>query len=92
MDVNTKKVSLNLSLEEYLLDGNPITHMEAVVLFGVSCLRKCMSKLRVSGYRVRKQQISYIKVLTRINKVAVIEPPKNLPIKELEFTEWWIEQ
>ena len=37
MDVNTKKVSLNLSLEEYLLDGNPITHMEAVVLFGVSC-------------------------------------------------------
>jgi hypothetical protein len=31
-------------------------------------------------------------VLARVNKFAIVKPPKNLPIDEIVMTEYWVQK
>ncbi len=79
-----------VAAKEHLLGGNPLTRMEALVLFGCSNLPEVVFELKRDGHVVEKRSIAYAAAMVRINKHAVLKPPANLPIREIMFTEYWI--
>jgi len=64
--------------------------LEAIILFGVPDLTKLISDLRRDGYIIQTRQIAYAAAVTRVNRHAKLEPPANLPVKEISLTDYWI--
>ena len=62
-----KKVSL-LALREHLATGQPLTELEAIILYGAPNVPKAVSTLRRQGWTIDSQQIPYVKALRRLNK------------------------
>lgn len=81
-----------LAAKEHLLSGKPLTRMEALVLFGCSNLPEVVYELRKDGYVVEKRPVPYARAMVRINEFATLTPPKNLPIREIMFTEYWLQR
>lgn len=83
---------LNTAAKEHLVSGQPLTRLEALVLFGLSNLPETVYELRKQGWTVKTRPIPYATAMVRINKHAVLQPPANLPIREIQLTEYWIEK
>jgi len=81
---------LNLAAKEHMLEGNPLTRLEALILFGVSNLPELVYELRGDGHIVKARKIPFAAAMVRVNKHAVLQPPKNLPIREIMLAEYWI--
>ena len=79
-------------MREHLLSGNPITRMEALVLFGLSNLPELVYELRQQQFIVKSKKVTYATAMVRINKHALLKPPPNLPIRDIVFTEYWVSQ
>lgn len=79
-----------LAAREHLLSGEPMTRLEAIVLFGVPDLTKIISDLRRDGFIVHTRQLPYLAAVTRVNRHAVLQPPANLPVKEIMLTDYWV--
>ena len=62
------------------------------MLFGVQSLSVEIYRLKREGFKVKTRRIPFTKALVRLKKHMVIEPPKDLPHKEIMVTEYWIEQ
>ena len=86
----SKKHSGVVAAREHLISGHPLTLLESVVLFGVPDLTKIISDLRGEGFKIEKQRIAYAAALVRLNAHAELKPPANLPIREIQLTEFWI--
>jgi hypothetical protein len=84
----TNVTSLNLAAKEHMIGGNPLTRLEALILFGVSNLPELVYELRRDGYVVNKKNIPFATAMVRVNKHAVLQPPANLPIREIMLTEY----
>ena len=76
--------------EEYLLVGNRVTRLEAMVLFAVPDLTKIISDLRRGGYVIARQSVPLVSVLERVNLAARLQPPAALPVHEITLTESWV--
>ena len=85
------KYSAPDALRTFLLEGNPVSVLEATLLFGVQSARYEMLRLRKEGFIVKKQRVPMIKILARLNGMAVCQPPSNLPVREILITEYWIQ-
>ena len=85
------KYSAPDTLRTFLLEGNPVSVLEATLLFGVQSARYEMLRLRKEGFIVKKQRVPMIKILARLNGMAVCQPPSNLPVREILMTEYWIQ-
>ena len=85
------KYSAPDALRAFLLEGNPVSVLEATLLFGVQSARYEMLRLKKEGYIVKKQRVPMIKILARLNGMAVCQPPSNLPVREILMTEYWIQ-
>ena len=85
-----KKYSGVMALKEYLLEGNKVSNLEALLLFGVQNLQNEIRLMKQDNYLIKSNKVSMIKILTRINKFATCKPPKNLPVKEILSIEYWI--
>ena len=79
-----------MALREHMLDGHHVTLIEALVMFGVQALNRQLTTMKRTGYIIKSQTISMIKILQRLNKYAVCKPPKDLPTKEITMIEYWI--
>ena len=79
-----------LAMKEYLLSGKPITRLEAMVLFGVPDLTKPISVLRRQGWVIKSRWVPFASAVKRVNEYALLKPPENLPIRELQLTEYWL--
>ena len=89
--MSSNKGERYLAIKEHMLAGNPVTILEAGVVFGfVGGFTAFISKLRREGWVVDKRKISMVKAIIRINEYALLQPPENLPIKEIQLTEYWI--
>lgn len=88
--MNSINHGLVLAAREHLLEGKPITRLDAIILYGVPDLTKLISDMRRDGWIVQSKRIPYATAARRINEHAVLQPPKNLPIKEIQLTEYWI--
>ncbi|WP_412481117.1 helix-turn-helix domain-containing protein [Azonexus sp. IMCC34839] len=76
--------------KEHLAGGEPITRLEAMVLYGVSNLPDVVAEMRKQGWIIQSKQVAYAKALARVNQHAQLTPPKNLPIREIQLTEYWV--
>ena len=81
-----------IAVREYLATGAPITEIESCVLFGVTSLPGLLSIMRKEGYVFGSRKTTYAAALRRINEFATLVPPDNLPVREINLTEWWISQ
>ncbi|WP_423141782.1 hypothetical protein ACOYW6_13310 [Parablastomonas sp. CN1-191] len=79
-----------LAAREHLLSGQPMTRLEAIILFGVPDLTKLISDLRRDGFIIEARQINYAAAVVRVNRHAVLQPPANLPVKEITLTDYWV--
>jgi hypothetical protein len=77
---------------EHLLSGEPLTRLEAAVLYGLSNLPELIRELKAQGFQFGDRLVPYATAMVRINRHAVLEPPRNLPIREIMFTEYWIKK
>ena len=77
---------------DYLLTGEPLTVLEASVLFGMSYLHQMIDRLKKAGFRIEKRKITYALAIRRINEHTSLVPPQDLPIREIFFTEYRIQQ
>jgi hypothetical protein len=75
---------------EYLLSGNVITRLEAMVLFAVPDLTKIVSDLRKEGYSIGRQAVPLARAIRRVNEEATLVPPTALPVSEIQLTEYWV--
>ena len=80
--------SRELALKEHILGDQPITSLEGMILFGVANTTKTISDLRREGFVIKSKRIPYLHALRRINEVATLQPPTNLPLKEIHLTEY----
>lgn len=81
---------LSLALREFLLEGRPVTRLEAMALFGVQNLTADIKRLRQDGFIIKKRDIRLVEAITRLRKHMLYESPPNLPINEIFVTEYWI--
>jgi hypothetical protein len=81
---------LALAAREHLASGEPITRLEAIVLYGVANLPDVIKEMRKQGWIIKSRPISYAAAMTRMSKHAELRPPKNLPVREILFTEYWV--
>ncbi len=88
--MSNSRTQLVLGVKEHLLTGHPITQLECIVLFGVPSLTKVISDMRKEGYVIESKRVPFVAALRRINESATLEPPGNLPIKEVALTEYWL--
>lgn len=79
-----------LAAKEHLLAGNLITRLEAIVLFGLPDLPAMIRRMRDQGWIIKRRRSSFAAAVKRINDHAVLKMPKNLPIRELQLTEYWV--
>lgn len=88
---NSSSVSA-LAAREHLLSGKPLTRMEALVLFGLSNLPELVYEMKAQKFLFGTRKVTYATAMVRINQHAVLQPPANLPIREIMFTEYWVKK
>jgi hypothetical protein len=79
---------LNQAAKDHLLDGHPLTRLEALILFGVSNLPELIYEMKKQGWIIETKKVPYATAMVRVNEYAVFQPPKNLPIREILFVEY----
>jgi len=80
---------LALAAREHLASGEPITRLEALVLYGVANLPDIVKEMRRQGWVIGSRWVPYATAVARVNRHAVLQPPKNLPIRDVQMTEYW---
>ena len=78
------------ALTEYMIEGNRVSRIESLLMFGVQNLPEAIKAVKKKGFVVKKTQITMAKILRRLNKDLSCETPKNLPIRDIIMSEWWI--
>jgi len=81
---------LNIAAKEHMLAGNPLTRLEALILFGVSNLPELVYEMRQDSHIIKSKKIPFAAAMVRVNKHATLKPPANLPIREIMLTEYWV--
>ena len=88
--MKSKKYRGSDAMREHILDGNNISELEAIILFGVQSFHAKLTDLKRDGFILKSQRVPFLKIIRRVNNFAKYEPPKNLPFKEIEMTEYWL--
>ncbi len=88
--VNITRHGMTLAVREHLAAGQSITRLEALVLFGVANLPAIIKEMRDQGWVIQSRWIPYATAVRRINEHAVLQPPANLPVREIQLTEYWV--
>lgn len=79
-----------LALREHMLEGNRVSLLEALLIFGVQSLNAELARLKKDGFLIKSESVSMAKVIRRINEYATCQPPPALPFREIVMTEYWI--
>ena len=80
------------ALREHMLEGNLISLLEAMLLFGVQNPNAEFARIKKDGFPIKSRRVPMTKILVRANKFAQCKPPVELPHKEILMTENWIER
>ena len=88
--MNSARHGLTIAVREHLATGLPLTKLEAMVLFGVQNLPQVISDMRRQGWVIKSRLVAYAAATNRINRHAELKPPANLPVREVQLTEYWV--
>tara|TARA_Y100001958_G_C21093215_1_gene445679 strand:- start:613 stop:894 length:282 start_codon:yes stop_codon:yes gene_type:complete len=78
------------ALLEYMLNGKNISILEAILYFGVQSPNRAFTSFKRKGFLIKKKSASMAKIIVRINKNLKCNTPKNLPIKDINMSEYYI--
>lgn len=78
------------ALVEHMLSGNKISFIEASVIFGIGNLWNQIRLIKKKGFIIKSQKVSMAKIIRRMNEYCECRPPKNLPVRNIEMIEYWI--
>lgn len=81
----------SVALREHMLEGHPVSLLEAILLFGVQNPNAEFARMKKDGFLINSQQIPMAAVLRRMNEFAVCKPPYQLPYKEMTLKQYWVE-
>lgn len=84
------KHGIKLMVAEHLSSGEPLTQIEALLVYGVQHLKTEVARLRREGWNIKSRKVTFIEAVRRVNKHASYTPPKNLPTKEIILTDYWL--
>lgn len=84
------KDAFGTAAREHIVSGYPITRIEAMVLFGIQNFPDLISVMRKEGWMIKSRRVPYAKAIRRINEFAVLKTPANLPIRDIQITEYWV--
>lgn len=84
------KNGIAIAAREHLLSGQPLTRLEAIILYGVANLPDIVKEMRRQGWVINSRLVSYAAAMNRLRQFAELTPPSNLPIREIMFTEYWL--
>ena len=79
-----------MALREHMLEGNRVSVLEAMLLFGVRNPNAEITRLKKDGFLLKSQRASMAKIIHRINQYAPCKVPENLPYREIYMSEYWI--
>jgi len=82
--------AMGASARDHIARGFPITRLEALILFGVQSLPGLITRMRQEGWVIKSKRVPLAKAIRRVNEHAVLTPPKNLPVREIQITEYWV--
>mgnify|MGYP001185615887 CR=1 FL=1 len=85
-----QRFGLTIAAKEHLLEGKPLTRLEAMIFFGIPDLTKIISVLRKQGWRIESRRTSLAAAVVRVNEFATLEMPPNLPQRDIVVTEYWL--
>ena len=77
-------------MKEHILNGNKISNLEALLLFGVQNLQNEMRLMKNEKYFIKSQKVPMVKILKRINKYVSCMAPENLPTTDILSIEYWV--
>lgn len=81
---------MKIMVAEHLSSGKSITRLEALILYGVQNLQAVISGLRKEGWSIKSRTIFFAEAVRRVNQNATYIPPKNLPVSEIQLTDYWL--
>lgn len=81
---------MKIMVAEHLSSGKSITRLEALTLYGVQNLHAEISRLRKEGWNIKSRTIFFAEAVRRVNQNATYIPPKNLPVSEIQLTDYWL--
>jgi hypothetical protein len=84
------RYGLVTAAKEHLAAGEPITRLEALVLYGISNLPDVILEMRKQGWVIESRPVAFAAALARVNRHAQVVPPANLPVREIQLTEYWV--
>lgn len=87
---NKVKYGNTSALTEYMIAGNRVSRLESLLLFGVQNFTAVLTLIKRKGFIIKKTPVSMAKILRRLNKDLKCQTPKNLPIRDIIMSEWWI--
>ena len=77
---------------EHLLHGEPISLIEAFLIFGMQNLNAALTLYKRDGFKIESRRVPFPKIIARINKSMVCIPSKELPQQEIFVMEYWIKR
>ena len=78
------------ALTEYMIEGNRVSRLESLLLFGVQNFTAVLTLIKRKGFIVKKTPVSMAKIIRRVNEYTVCKVPDNLPYTEIVMSEYWI--
>lgn len=90
--MSSYRYGITTAVKEHLAEGKPISRLEALALYGISNLTDIISVLRKQGWVIESRSVPFARAVVRVNEYAVYQPPQNLPIREIQLTEYWMSQ
>ena len=85
-----KNYSGVMAMKEFILQGNSISNLEALLLFGVQNLQNEMRLMKRDGYYIKSQKVPMAKILRRLNTFTVCKAPSILPTIDVLSIEYWV--
>lgn len=73
-----------------MLAGNPVSLLEAILLFGVQNPNAEFTRMKKGGFLVKSRRVPMAKIIKRINEYTICKVPSDLPYLEINLTEYWI--
>lgn len=86
------KFSGKQALIEFMLEGNRVSLLEAILLFGVQNPNAEFTRIRHQNFIMQSQKVPMARIMARIQKYTACEAPSELPTREIFMTEYWLER
>jgi|TARA_B110000285_G_C14535976_1_gene342832 hypothetical protein len=85
-----EKFNGSIALLIEMENGRRISLVESQILFGVQNLNAFLTIIKRDGNIIKSTKVPMARVIKRMNEHCVVTPPKELPIREIMVSEYWI--